>query len=68
MSQVSHVEAAATASKRGGKDGAAMQDAEERFKPLLTREGYTFSQMRIDARGKRMFSALCLPRWKRDQG
>ena len=68
MSQVSHVEAAANASNQGGKDGAAMQDAEERFTPLLTRERYTFAQMRIDARGERMLSALCLPRWKRDQG
>ena len=68
MSQVSHVETAANAAPRDGKDEAAMQDAEERFTPLLTREGFTFSRMRIDGRGKRMFSALCLPRWKQTQG
>jgi hypothetical protein len=67
MSQTSHVGPVANAAPRGGKDGAAMQQAEARFTPLLTRERHTFLQMRIDARGKRTFSALCLPRWKQDR-
>jgi hypothetical protein len=68
MSQVSHVEAKPKASKPSAQNGAGTQDAEERFTPLLTRERYTFSRMRIDARGDRAFSALCLPRWKQEQG
>ena len=68
MSQVSHVEPDPKAARRGSQNGAGAQDAEERFTPLLTREKYTFSRMRIDARGDRAFSALCLPRWKQDRG
>jgi hypothetical protein len=64
MSQVSQIEAASKASARGGKDGAVTQAPGERFTPLLTREGYTFSLMRTDEHGPRMFSAICLPGWK----
>jgi hypothetical protein len=65
MSQVSQAEAAASGgSARGNKDGANQQASGERFTPLLTREGHTFSLMRTDKHGPRMFSAICLPGWK----
>jgi hypothetical protein len=65
MSQVSHVEPAAPARPpRERKDSGIPQDDAERFSPLLTREEYTFSRMRTDKRGPRMFSTLCSPGWK----
>jgi hypothetical protein len=65
---MSHVDQAVTASKaspKGKKDRANKQDQAECFTPLLTREGHTFSQMRIDRGGPRTFSAICFPGWKR---
>jgi len=65
MSQVSHFEAAASnRSRRRRKDTGKPEAEGERFTPLLTRDEYTFSRMRRDKRGLRMFSAICSPRWK----
>jgi hypothetical protein len=67
MSQVSHVEAAAPArSPRGGKNTSGPQVGGERFTPLLTRDAHTFSRMRTDKGGPRVFSTLCSPGWKQD--
>jgi hypothetical protein len=66
MSQVNQSEPASGAMPRGDKDAAITQAPEERFTPLLSREAYTFQQMRIDRGGPRSFSALCFRGWKRD--
>jgi hypothetical protein len=65
MSQVSHVEATASArSSRRRKDAGKPEEESERFTPLLTRDAHTFSRMRTDKGGPRVFSTLCSPRWK----
>jgi hypothetical protein len=63
---MSCVDQAAAASKAApnGQDRAGKQDRAERFTPLLTREAYTFSRMRIDRGGPRVNSAIRLPGWK----
>jgi hypothetical protein len=66
MSQVSQVEAGSNASSRGSKDAANTQASEERFSTLLSRDAYTFAQMRTERAGPRTFSALCFRGWKRD--
>ena len=67
MSQVSQSEAAASAVPASGtRTEPAQQATEERFTTLRSREEYTFSQMRIDRRGPRSFSALCFRGWRRD--
>jgi hypothetical protein len=64
---MSHVDQAATASKAmpNGAGCADQQDQAERFTPLLSRENYTYSRMKIDRGGPRSFSAICFPGWSR---
>jgi hypothetical protein len=65
MSQVSHVDAVASGrSSRGNKDAGRPEVDDERFTPLLTRDAHTFSRMRTDKGGPRVFSTLCSPGWK----
>lgn len=64
MSQVSQVEAGPGRPPRVSKNTDRKQEDGERFTPLLTREAHTFSSMRMDGRGLRMFSTICSPRWK----
>ncbi len=65
MSQVSHFEAVVSNRSRQRRKDTGKPEAEGgRFTPLLTRDEHTFSRMRTDERGPRMFSAICSPRWK----
>jgi hypothetical protein len=64
MAQLNQVGMSSDAPPRKNTDGAGRQVPGERFTPLLTREGYTFSQMRIERGGPRAFSAIRLPGWK----
>ena len=52
-------------SSRGKNNQAEMQVVGERFTPLLSRETYTFSRMRIDRGGPRSCTAICFPGWTR---
>jgi hypothetical protein len=67
MAQGSHIEAADSSGSHGGnKDKAGAQATGERFTPLFSRETHTFALMRIDVQdGPRMYSAICLPGWKK---
>ena len=52
-------------SSRGKNNHAETQVIGERFTPLLSRETYTFSRMRIDRGGPRSCTAICFPGWVR---
>lgn len=56
-----------TASKRSGrkKSAAPLQVSEERFTPLLSRDAYTFSRMRLNRGGPSTCTAICFPGWVR---
>jgi hypothetical protein len=57
-----------TASKRSARRkqaDAEMQVQAERYTPLLSRERFTFSRMRIGRDGPRTYSAICFPGWVR---
>ncbi|HYJ58378.1 MAG TPA: hypothetical protein VEW64_03375 [Methyloceanibacter sp.] len=65
---MSHADQAMTASKstpKGNSDLAGKQDQSERFTPLLSREHYTFSRMKIDRGGPRAYSAICFRGWSK---
>jgi hypothetical protein len=57
-------EATSGRSARARNDARKKQAVGERLTPLLTRETYTFAQMRIERGGPRVFSAIRLPGWK----
>jgi hypothetical protein len=42
-----------------------LQAVAERYTPLISREAFTFSLMRDDRPGPRMYSAICFPGWKK---
>ncbi len=63
---MSHVNQALPASKpvpKGNMDRADQQDQSERFTPLLSRESFTFSRMKIDRGGPRAYTAICFRGW-----
>ncbi len=62
---MSHVDQAITASKPvpKGRDRADQPDQSERFTPLLSRESFTFSRMKIDRGGPRAYTAICFRGW-----
>lgn len=50
---------------RSKKTTAPIQVGGDRYTPLLTREGFTYSRMKLDGSGPRSYSAICFPGWIR---
>jgi len=65
MAQNRRTNTARKRAPRKKKTTAVKQDAGERYTPLLTREGFTFSRMKLDGGGPRSYSAICFPGWVR---
>jgi hypothetical protein len=65
MAYVDQAEAAASRGSRRRKKAAVVPSEGERYSPLMSREGHTFALMRDDRSGPRMYSAICLPGWKK---
>jgi hypothetical protein len=65
MAKSSRAKSASKGSSRGKKSVVDMHILGDRYTPLLTREEFTFSRMRIDRGGPRTHSAICFPGWEK---
>jgi len=65
MAKDARGKSASKGSSRRKKSEVATQVAGERYTPLLTREAFTFSRMKIDRGGPHTYTAICFPGWIR---